>query len=44
MEARNITKELELFYAILVTVKLYIQRDQFIIVQANLTTPSHRVP
>ena len=37
-------KELGLFYVALPTVKLYIQWDQFIIVQITLPTPSHHVP
>ena len=37
-------KELGLFYVALITFKLYIQRDQFIILQANLQIPSHQMP
>ena len=36
-------KELGLFYIDFLTVPLYIQWDQFIIVQVTLTTPSHQV-
>ena len=37
-------KELGLFYVDLVTVSLYIQHDQFIIVQVTLLTPSDQIP
>ena len=37
-------KELGLFYVALLTVKLYIQLDQLIIVQVTLPTLSHQVP
>ena len=35
---------LGLFYVDFLNVTLYIQWDQFIIVQVTLTTPSHQVP
>ena len=35
METWDITKELELFYVALLTVPLYIQWDQFVIVKVN---------
>ena len=41
MEKREIPKELGLFYVIFLTVPLYIQRYQFIIVQFTLPTPSY---
>ena len=44
METRDIPKELGLFYIAFLTVPVYIKRYRFIIVKANLTTPSHQVP
>ena len=44
METRDMPKELGLFYITFLTVILYIQWDQFIIVQVTLPTPSHQVP
>ena len=44
MEAWDMTKELGLFYVVFLTVPLYIQRGQFIIVQVTLPTLSHWVP
>ena len=44
MEKRNIPKELGLFYVALMTVPLYIQWDQCIIVHVTLPTPSHQMP
>ena len=38
------TKELELFYVAFITVRLYIQSDQFIIVQVTVPTLYHQVP
>ena len=37
-------KELGLFYAVSLTVQLYIQWEQFIILQVTLPTPCHQVP
>ena len=42
IETRDMPKELLLFYVSLLTVTLYIQWYQFIIVQVTLTTPSHQ--
>ena len=44
MITRDMHKEMGLFYIVFLTVTLYIQWDQFIIVQVTLTTPSHQVP
>ena len=44
METRDMTKELGLFYVAFLTVPLYIQLDQFIIVQVTLPTLYHQVP
>ena len=44
MEKQDMPKELELFYVAFLTVQLYIQLDQFIIVQVTLPTPSSWVP
>ena len=44
METRDMHKELVLFYVTYLNVPLYIQWDQFIIVQVTLPTPSHQVP
>ena len=44
METRDIPKELGLLYIASLTIKLYIQWDQFNIVQVTLPTPSHKVP
>ena len=41
---QNIPKDLGLFYVAFITVPLYIQYYQFIIVQVTLPTPSHQVP
>ena len=43
METGDITKELGLFYVAFLTVWLYIQLDQFIIVQVTLPTIYHQV-
>ena len=43
METQNIHKELGLFYAVLLTVLLYIRWDQCIFFQVTLTTPSHQI-
>ena len=42
MKKQDIPKELELFYVALITVPLYTQWEQFIIVQVTLTTPYHQ--
>ena len=44
MEIRYMPKEFGLFYVAFLTVKLYIQSDQFIIVQVTLPTLYHQVP
>ena len=44
IKTRDMHKQLELFYVVLLTVTLYIKWDHFIIVQATLTTPSHQAP
>ena len=44
METKDTAKELGLFYIVLLTVPLYIQWEQFIIVQVTLPTPSNWVP
>ena len=44
METRDMPNELVLFYVVFLTVPLYIQWEQFIIVQVTLTTPSHWLP
>ena len=44
MEKRDMPKELGLFYAAFLTVRLYIQLDQFIIFQITLPTLYHEVP
>ena len=44
METLDMTKELGLFYAFFLTVSLYIQWYQFIIIQVTLPTPSHWFP
>ena len=44
METRYMTKELGFLYFAFLTVPLYIQWYQFIIVQVTLTTPSHQIP
>ena len=44
IETRDMNNELGLFYVVLITVPLYIQWDQFIIVQVTLPTPSHQLP
>ena len=43
-ETRDMPKELELFNVVLLNVELYIQWDQFIIVQVTFTKPYHWVP
>ena len=43
METRDIPKLLGLFYFVFLTVPLYIQWDQFIIVRVILPTPSYQV-
>ena len=43
-ETRYMPNELRLLNLIFLTVPLYIQWDQFIIVQVTLPTPSHQVP
>ena len=43
MEIQDTPKELGLFYVFLLPVPLYIQWDQFIILQVTLPTPSHQV-
>ena len=43
-ETRDMPKELRLFYVVFLTVKLYIQLNQFIIVPVTLPTLSHQVP
>ena len=44
MEAQDMPKELGLFYVAFLTVRLYIQLGQFIIVQVTLPTLYHQVP
>ena len=44
METRDIPKESGLFYVAFLTVQLYTQLDQFIIVQVTLPTWSNQVP
>ena len=44
METQDMPKGLGLFYVAFLTVPLYIQLDQFIIVQVTLTTLYHQVP
>ena len=44
IETRDMPKGLEFFYVVFLTVVLYIQWCQFIIVQVALTTLSHQVP
>ena len=44
METQDIPKELGLFYVALLTVWLYIQLEQFIIVQVTLPTLYHHMP
>ena len=44
METRDMPNELGLFYVAFLTVRLYIQLDQFIIVQVTLPTLYHQVP
>ena len=44
METRDIPKELGLFYIAFLIIRLYIQLDQFIIVQVTLPTLYHHVP
>ena len=44
MEKRDIHKELGSFYVTFLTFTLYIQWDQFIIVQVILPTPPNKVP
>ena len=44
MEKRDMTKELGLFYVAFLTVRLYIQLDQFIFVQVTLPTLYHQTP
>ena len=44
MKTRDMPKELGLFYVAFKTVRLYIQLDQFIIVQVTLPTLYHQVP
>ena len=42
-KTRDMTKELGLFYVAFLTVRLYIQLDQFIIIQVTLPTLYHQV-
>ena len=44
METRDMPKELGLLYVAFLTVQLYIQLEQFIIVQVTLPTLYHHVP
>ena len=44
IETWETTKEFGLFYVAFLTVPLFIQRYQFIIVKVNLPTPSNHVP
>ena len=44
METKDMLKGLGLFYVAFLTVWLYIQSDQFIIVQVTLPTQYHQVP
>ena len=44
METRDMPKELGLFYVVFLTVRLYIQLEQFIIFQVTLPTLHHQVP
>ena len=44
MGTRYMTKELGLFYVTFLTVWLYIQVDQFIIIEVNFPTLDHQVP
>ena len=44
IKTRDMPKELGLFYVVFLTVRLYIQLDQFIIVQVTLPTLYHQVP
>ena len=43
-ETRDMSKELGLVYVAFLTLQLYIQLDQFIIVQVTLPTLYHQVP
>ena len=44
METQDMPKELGLLYFAFLIIQLYIQLDQFIIIQVNLPTPYHQVP
>ena len=44
METRDMPKKLGLFYVDLLSVTLYIQWEQFIIVQVTIPTPYNQVP